>query len=115
MVISRTKEFSYGFYGVLGTLITFKKDIGINGVIGGYTSPRISMLGLVVIVRRSGDSGGNDFDLFFFIVRIRDVSALIVIFGLRLVRVLAANFSLALHFSASLFDDCIATRKACAG
>ena len=96
-------------------LVTLKKGVRVNGVIGDYTSLRISVLGLVVIVKKSGDSSGNNFDLFFFIVRIRDVSALIVIFGLRLVRMLAANFSLALHFSASLFDDCIATRKACAG
>ena len=27
------------------------------------------MLGLVVIVRKSRDSGGSDFDLFFFIVK----------------------------------------------
>ena len=114
-MISGTKKSSYGFYGVLGALVTLKKGVRINGVIGDCTSPRIGVLGLIVIIKRSGDSGGSDFDLFFFIVRIRDVSALIVIFGLRLVRALAANFSLALHFSASLFDDCIATRKACAG
>ena len=113
-MISGTKRSSCGFYGVLGALITFKKGVGVNGVIGGYISPRIGVLGLVVIVR-SGDSGGSNFDLFFFIVKISDVLALIVIFGLRLIRVLAVNFSLALHFSASLFNDCIATRKACAG
>src|SRR5207244_1718545 len=114
VVISETKRSSCSFCRVLGALITFKKGVGVNRVIEGYISPRISVLGLVVIVR-SGDSGGSNFDLFFFIVRISDISALIVVFGLRLVRVLAANFSLALHFSASLFDDCIATRKACAG
>ena len=68
MVISGTKRSSYGFYGILGDLITFKKGVGVNGVVGGYISPRIGVLGLVVIVR-SGDSGGSNFDLFFFIVK----------------------------------------------
>ena len=115
MVISGTKRSSYGFCGVLGALVIFKNGVGVSGVIGGYTGPRIGVLGLVVVVRRSGDSGGSDFDLFFFIVRISDVSALIVIFGLRLIRVLVANFSLAFDFSVSLFDNCIATRKAYTG
>ena len=68
-MISRIKESFCGFCGVLGALITFKKGVGVNGVIGGCTSPRIGVLGLVVVVRRSGDSGGSDFDLFFFIVK----------------------------------------------
>ena len=39
VIISGTKEFSYGFYGVLGALVTLKKGVGVNGVIGGYISP----------------------------------------------------------------------------
>src|SRR6266496_3234726 len=69
VVISGTKESSCGFCGVLGALITFKKGVGVNGVIRGCTSPRIGVLGLVVVVRRFGNSGNNDFDLFFFIVK----------------------------------------------